>query len=81
MSFEISLNGYGYICFCKTRCGNAKFFRWFNTEVLIPYIALLREVSNAGDEDTVFIMCDGEAIQIYQYFDKEIKKNWMSYIL
>mgnify|MGYP001604754038 CR=1 FL=1 len=74
MSFEISLNGYGYICFCKTRCGNAKFFKWFNTEVLIPYIALLREVSDAGDEDTVFIMCDGEAIQIYQYFDKEIKK-------
>jgi len=33
----------GHLCFCKTRSCNEAFYRWFAKEVVIPFIASVRE--------------------------------------
>ena len=61
---------YGYVCFTKTRCGNQAFFHWLNSDVLIPYIKLLKEKHGTPDCYT-FLCCDGENCQISPYTDIE----------
>ena len=68
----------GYVCFTKTRCGNEKFFKFFNEHILIKFANSIYEKSIpnsaiANGKDKIFICCDGEGIQIKPYFDNKIK--------
>lgn len=65
---------YGYICVCKTRCGNEKLFMFLNEQVIIPFINLLRQKHNTTGNTNAFVTCDGEADQIYPYFNDNMKK-------
>lgn len=50
----------GYLCFCKTRAGNAKFIEWFLISIVIGSIkssALFFKLNKAS-----FVTCDGEPL-------------------
>ena len=66
LSIGLDANPYGYIIFCKTRCGNPAFFHWLNESVLLPYVRMLR-ISFADAASFAYIFCDGEATQIAPY--------------
>ena len=63
----------GYVCFTKTRGGNAQFFKWLNEGVVIPFIQMLK-AQYGSDDSFVFLNMDGEAAQVNPYLDPEIRK-------
>ena len=67
-------NNVGYICFCKTRACNNKFYLWFNNTVLIPYMKALKR-NYCEDNGWCSIMCDDEHTQIQPYFTDNILKE------
>ena len=70
LTASVQVGAFGYVCFCKTRAGNAKFFKWLNITVLLPFIKLLK--FNYGLDKHVFVTCDGEKLQTDPYFDNEV---------
>lgn len=75
LSFSSSDDAFGYICICKSRHGNAAFFHWFNTEVIIPFAQSIQRKIGTGN-DPIFICCDGEACQINPYLTKELSDKF-----
>ena len=61
---------HGFLCFTKTRNGNAKFFEWFNISILIPFIEFVQNCYGERGENT-FVCCDGEAPQIAPYLSTD----------
>jgi hypothetical protein len=57
-----SVDSYGYLCFCKTRSGCDKFWRWVLTDVILPWICALRSVYSELSESSTFITIDGEEV-------------------
>ena len=49
----------GYICMCKTRAGNAKFYTWYFETVVIPCLVEHRKLSRTEEFPILFSM-DGE---------------------
>jgi hypothetical protein len=64
------VDGKGYLCICKTRCGNAAFFKWFNETVLLPFVEKLKV--QYGNDKNACVCCDGEKLQTDPYFNPEI---------
>jgi hypothetical protein len=62
----------GYVVFCKTRCGNRKFYEWFNKEILIPFITTIRDIYELQDIPA-YLTFDGEKIQISVYSDQDFQ--------
>jgi len=63
---------FGYICFTRTRAGNANFFSWFITTVAIPtIIAVKAKYEFDGDP---FVSSDGEAIVLDEVFAAIVQK-------
>lgn len=62
----------GYLCFTKTRAGNAKFFSWFLNEIAIPSVANTRAFHQS--DSRAFVSCDGEAIILEQVFSADTNK-------
>jgi hypothetical protein len=58
------------VVFCKTRCGNIEFLKWFNEFILIKFITDIRSKWNWTDEvnsHPAYVTFDGESIQIDCY--------------
>ena len=68
-----TMEGFGYLCFTKTRCGNDAFFKWLNKDILIPYIVALRDRFGISEDNAAFITCDGEYVQIAPWLTEEMK--------
>jgi hypothetical protein len=60
----------GYLCFTKTRAGNAKFFEWFITKIAIPAVSDTRSFHKL--KSRAFVSCDGEAIVLEQVFSPKV---------
>jgi hypothetical protein len=55
----------GWLCFCKTRCGNEKFFKWYITEVLVNFVEDVRHLLPDDMKDVcMYIVADGEEVQV-----------------
>jgi len=39
---DTSVGSKGFLAFTKTRNGNEKFYRWFGTEIVVPFVHLVR---------------------------------------
>jgi hypothetical protein len=74
LSTENGPDAFGYVCFTQTRCANDKFFKWLNEAVLIPFITRLRLNYRLTTNPNAFVFCDGEHVQIIEYFTDETKK-------
>ncbi len=66
---DIGFNGgTAWLCFTKTRGGNAAFFDFYFNSVVIPFVVQVRNVRNlsgvSGEVPHAFVYCDGEASQI-----------------
>lgn len=59
----------GYIVFTKSRAGNAKFYRWLNISVILPFIVKLRRLYALPASRMAVVVCDGELVQIDPYQD------------
>ena len=68
----------GYLCWCKTRNGNDKFYLWFAKTIVIPFVKKVRDVHQPLNEDgspmRAFVMCDGEESQIRVFQEEEIRE-------
>ena len=68
----------GYLCFCKTRAGNPAFWKWFLTYIIIPEVQQVRSrqygkpILPDGTLMPIFIVIDGEAIQLDQVFSADV---------
>jgi transposase len=70
-------DGPAWICFSKTRGGNAAFFNWYMKTIIIPVIVMkrvVRDITVDGELPFAFVYCDGEAGQIAAVEDPEILK-------
>ena len=65
-------NEFGYICFCKSRAGNAKFYDWLNKTVVAGFIKMIKRDENLSDDEKFFINCDGEHVQILPYMNASV---------
>ena len=82
MSHTPAAGQFGYICFAKTRGCNAAFYRWYYSNVVIPFIDQQRLDNDLGKKDVyghwtddsmkALVTSDGEAIQIAGVFEDEI---------
>jgi hypothetical protein len=55
----------GWLCFCKTRCGNENFFKWYMTEVLVNFVEDVRQLLPDDMKDVCMcIVADGEEYQV-----------------
>ncbi len=63
----------GWVCFSKTRCPGEKFFVWFATTVLLPYIERLRKRCGHAGNMNAGVTCDGEADQIHPFLKKAMR--------
>ena len=64
LSHHHSPDAVGYMCFCKTRAGNAAFYQWFMTEIVTEFVAANRKLLVEEDKDqSFFLVMDGEDIQ------------------
>ena len=66
----------GYICFCQTRCCNAKFYRWFNSHILVEFIQQIKANEDLPLGAPFFMHCDGEHTQIDVYMTEECSKEF-----
>ena len=68
----------GYLCFCKTRNCNDKYYRYFAKTIVIPFVKKVRDVHQPLNEDgspmRAFVMCDGEESQIRVFQEEEIRE-------
>ena len=60
----------GFIVFSQTRCPPKGFFVWLNKNVIFPFINRLQANYKGTGNSNCFVFCDGEADQIYPYFDE-----------
>ena len=52
------------VCFCETRTGNASFFEYLFTVVVLNFVSKVRDTASAPDRDLpFFLIIDGEAVQ------------------
>lgn len=73
MTYTVVAGTVGYLCFTKTRAGNAKFFNWFIRQIVIPKIEAGKIFYKI--ETKAFTTCDGEAMILDEVFNKEIQKE------
>jgi hypothetical protein len=67
-SLSLSLDGgQGYICFCSSRAGNARFFTWLFEEVVVPTVVKHR-VGSKTESEEIFLSMDGEKIVLDALF-------------
>lgn len=55
---------FGYVVFCKSRCGNLAFFKWFLKDILIPWIERLKAHYEIDESEFAWMQMDGEPIQL-----------------
>jgi len=76
---------YGYLAFTKTRGCNDKFYQWFYSNVILPFVHQQREDLQLGtiengkwtnDSMKALVSSDGEQIQIRNIFTNEILKEF-----
>lgn len=68
----------GYICFCHSRAGNSKFFKWFIENVAIDCVEQSRtlhgmEMGPNGEIPMSFITSDGEQIVLDAALSKSVR--------
>lgn len=84
MSHVPAAGQYGYVCFTKTRGCNKKFYDWYYTNVVIPFLNQQRLDNNLGRKNEygqwdpeftsrALVTMDGEAIQINSVFSEEVR--------
>ena len=66
----------GFLCFCRTRSGNAAFYKWLNENVLCKFVQSIRAINNIGENDYLCVLCDGEKVQIDPYLDASIQEKF-----
>ena len=65
LSHSGEANAVGYVCFTKSRCGNAAFWNWFITNIAIDEIVKIRNIfglTNDGTPLRAWFAMDGENI-------------------
>lgn len=62
----------GWLAICKTRGGNAAFYKWLNTAFIVPTAQMVKENNDLPAEAPVWLQLDGEAIQIGPYEDPDV---------
>jgi hypothetical protein len=60
----------GWLCFCKTRAVNAKFFHWYTTTIMPQFVLQCRQLLPEDNQQHSYMIADGEALQIQPY-DKD----------
>jgi hypothetical protein len=70
LSNSTDLDSKGYLVFTKTRCCNERFYEWYMTTIVVPFVKKMRElfpdecVNLDGSPMRAFVYCDGEEKQI-----------------
>jgi hypothetical protein len=72
----VSIYDKGYVVVCKSRAGCESFFKWFNENVLVPFVKDIRRNNNLPDNSTAWYQLDGEDVQIKCYKDQ----NMLNYL-
>lgn len=72
LSISAGVDGVGYVVFCRSRCGNAAFFQWFNVVILGGFLTDIKAQIGVALDTPCFVCCDGEAAQIKSYNDLEV---------
>jgi hypothetical protein len=67
LSISATRGDYGYLVFVNSRQCNLEFFKWFNKDVLVPYVESGRKDHNLGGDSIAFFQLDGEKVQIDCY--------------
>jgi hypothetical protein len=62
----------GYIVFSNTRACNLRFYKWFNSYIVIPFINEIKGQYGLRGDDLSWYQLDGEAKQIECYKDEEM---------
>ena len=62
-----AVGGKAWVVFCKTRSCNLKFFTWFNTSVLIPWVFNIKTAYHLSNDEITWFQLDGEPVQIECY--------------
>lgn len=63
----------GWLCFCKTRAGNANFFHWYSSEIMPKFVHQCRQLLLEDDQSQSFYMtADGEALQMQPFDSDEV---------
>lgn len=73
LSHIVEPSAKGYLCFCKTRAGNAKFFQWYTMEILTKFVEACRDLLLDDQKAQSFYMiADGEQLQLQPFDDPEV---------
>ncbi len=65
LAVHTNLESTGYVVFCKSRACNKAFYKWFNKDILLPFIDVLRAKCIPDDARSVAcFQLDGESTQI-----------------
>lgn len=65
LSHRSDPTAFGYLCFCKTRCGNQKFFEWYTSVIVTSFVEQCRQlVPEDNRQQNFYMVADGEAIQV-----------------
>ena len=66
------LGNKGHVLITKTRCGNTKLYAWFIEKFLVEFIKRIKATYNLPDDSEAWFQLDGEAVQIYPYFNERL---------
>jgi len=78
LSHSTDPKSFGYLCFTKTRAGNLKFFLWYITAIVIPFVNECRSLlSTELEDDHFYLVADGEEVQIKPVDDDEVNNALM----
>jgi hypothetical protein len=61
-----------YLVFCHTKCCNEAFFKWFDDEILLPYVRNTKRDYALPDSAQTLFFHDGEAVQLKGMFNPEM---------
>ena len=63
----------GWLCFTKTRCGNAAFFKWYISTVVVEFVKYCRNLLPLDEQsERFYLVADGEEVQIQPLENDEV---------
>jgi hypothetical protein len=71
---------FGWLCVCKTRAGNSKFFEWYTSSVMTSFVGHFRELLPEDQrEDSFYMTADGESLQTAPVQNDEVMKKLVEF--
>jgi hypothetical protein len=75
----------GWLCICKSRQANTKFYEWFGEHIVVPYVSDSRSIydsKNADDSQMrAFVTCDGEEAQIRVFQEERMLQKFSTALI